>query len=120
MKIKESIKYKLIIMYLGLVLIVMIVSGTYILLSLQNIEQDQAKTQLELYTERINEQVISGGDEEKFQEELLKFSQGGSSISNTQGNIINSKGNTIASTTVVEPPFPQYRNASVMSALSGT
>lgn len=120
MKIKESIKYKLIIMYLGLVLIVMIVSGTYILLSLQNIEQDKAKTQLELYTERINEQVISGGDEEKFQEELLKFSQGGSSISNTQGNIINSKGNTIASTTVVEPPFPQYRNASVISALSGT
>ena len=31
----RSIKWKLIIMYLGLVLIVMIVSGTYILLSLR-------------------------------------------------------------------------------------
>ena len=119
MNIKESIKYKLIIMYLGLVLIVMIVSGSYILLRLQNIEEDKAKTQLELYTERINEQVISGGNEDNFQEELLKFSQGGSSISNTQGNIINSQGNTIASTSVVSEPFPQYRNSSVISALAG-
>ncbi len=120
MKIIGSIKYKLMIMYLGLVLIVTIVSGTYILISLQNIEQEKAKTQLELYTERIQEQVISSGDETKFQDELLKFSQGGSSISNTQGNIIDINGNTIASTTVAKEPFPQYRNASVISALSGT
>lgn len=120
MRITGSIKYKLMIMYLGLVLIVTIVSGTYILISLQNIEQEKAKTQLELYTERIQEQVISSGDEDKFQEELLKFSQGGSSISNTQGNIIDVNGNTIASTTVTKEPFPQYRNASVISALSGT
>lgn len=119
MKITGSIKYKLMIMYLGLVLIVTIVSGTYILISLQNIEQEKAKTQLELYTERIQEQVISGGDESKFQEELLKFSQGGYNISNTQGNIIDVNGNTIASTTVAKEPFPEYRNASVISALSG-
>ena len=39
----RSIKWKLIIMYLGLVLIVMIVSGTYILLSLRNIEIDKSR-----------------------------------------------------------------------------
>ena len=119
MRIKKSIKYKLIIMYLGLVLIVMIVSGTYILLSIQKIEQDKAKVQLELYTEKINEQVISNSYEEKFQEEILKFSQSASGISNTQGNIIDSNGNTIASTTVISKPFPQYRNSSIISALSG-
>lgn len=120
MRITGSIKYKLMIMYLGLVLIVTIVSGTYILISLQNIEQEKAKTQLKLYTDRIQEQVISNGYESKFQEELLKFSQGGYNISNTQGNIIDVNGNTIASTTVAKEPFPEYRNASVISALSGT
>ena len=105
MRITGSIKYKLMIMYLGLVLIVTIVSGTYILISLQNIEQEKAKTQLKLYTDRIQEQVISNGDESKFQEELLKFSQGGYNISNTQGNIIDVNGNTIASTTVAKEPF---------------
>lgn len=120
MRITGSIKYKLMIMYLGLVLIVTIVSGTYILISLHNIEQEKAKTQLKLYTDRIQEQVISNGDESKFQEELLKFSQGGYNISNTQGNIIDVNGNTIASTTVAKEPFPEYRNASVISALSGT
>ena len=45
-------------MYLGLVLIVMIVSGTYILLSLRNIEIDKSRQELATYAERINEQVI--------------------------------------------------------------
>lgn len=46
-------------MYLGLVLIVMIVSGTYILLSLRNIEIDKSRQELATYAERINEQVLS-------------------------------------------------------------
>ena len=48
----RSIKWKLIAMYLGLVLIVMIVSGTYILLSLRNIEINKSRQQLEIYAER--------------------------------------------------------------------
>ena len=56
----RSIKWKFIIMYLGLVLIVMIVSGTYILLSLRNIEIDKSRQELATYAERINEQVIEG------------------------------------------------------------
>ena len=59
-------------MYLGLVLIVMIVSGTYILLSLRNIEIDKSRQELATYAERINEQVIEGGKDEEFQEKLLK------------------------------------------------
>ena len=47
----RSIKWKLIAMYLGLVLIVMIVSGTYILLILRNIEIDKYRAQLESYAE---------------------------------------------------------------------
>ena len=45
----KSLKWKLITMYLGLVLLVMIVSGTYILLSLKNIEISKSKQDLETY-----------------------------------------------------------------------
>ena len=38
-------------MYLGLVLIVMIVTGSYILLSMQKTEIDKAKNQLMLYAQ---------------------------------------------------------------------
>ena len=41
----RSIKWKLIIMYLGLVLIVMIVSGTYILLSVEELHGDDLPDQ---------------------------------------------------------------------------
>ena len=58
----RSIKWKLVAMYLGLVLIVMIVSGTYILLSLRNIEINKSRQQLEIYAEKIVEQVIDAGD----------------------------------------------------------
>lgn len=101
----RSIKWKLIIMYLGLVLIVMIVSGTYILLSLRNIEIDKSRQELATYAERINEQVIEGGKDEEFQEKLLKTVSNAVGI---QGNILNTDGETIASTTVTEAPYPVY------------
>ena len=85
----RSIKWKLITMYLGLVLIVMIVSGTYILLSLRNIEIDKSRQQLEIYAEKIVEQVIEGSEERNFQERLQD------TVTNTigvQGNILNSDG----------------------------
>ena len=50
----KSIKGKLIAMYLGLVLVVMMVSGSFILLSFQNIEFQKAKDQMELYAEKIS------------------------------------------------------------------
>ncbi len=112
----RSIKWKLIIMYLGLVLIVMIVSGTYILLSLRNIEMDKSRQELATYAERINEQVIEGGKEEEFQSRLLKM------VSNAvglQGNILNTDGETIASTTVTEAPYPVYTDQSVIGAMNG-
>ena len=45
-------------MYLSLVLMVMIVTGSYILLSMQKTEIDKARTQLALYAEKVSEQVL--------------------------------------------------------------
>ncbi|WP_458408471.1 ATP-binding protein [Anaerotignum sp.] len=112
----RSIKWKLIVMYLGLVLIVMIVSGTYILLSLRNIEMDKSRGELERYAEKINEQVIEGGKSEDFQQELLKTVSNAVGI---QGNILSAEGNTIASTTVTQAPYPEYTDQSIIAAMNG-
>ena len=103
-------------MYLGLVLIVMIVSGTYILLSLRNIEIDKSRSELERYAEKINEQVIEGGNPEDFQQELLKTVSNAVGI---QGNILNADGDTIASTTVTQAPYPEYTDQSIIAAMNG-
>ena len=85
----KSIRAKLIAMYLGLVMIVMIVCGSFILISLQDIELKRAEEQLQLYTEKIKEQVVLSYEESGFQDGLVQFTQNGSDTSRMQGNIIN-------------------------------
>lgn len=116
----KSIKWKLVTMYLGLVLIVMIVSGSYILISLQNIEIDKAKKQMELYAQKISEQVVLSYEEDSFQMGLIQFSKSGSSSAQIQGNILNRTGETIASTATSKPPYPSYKNSAIIGAMSGT
>lgn len=106
-------------MYLGLVLIVMIVTGSYILLSMQKTEIDKAKNQLMLYAQKVSEQVVESYDEADFQTALEQFTRTSSSDSQIQGNIINEYCETVASTTVSQPPFPQYNNSVVMMAIAG-
>lgn len=106
-------------MYLSLVLMVMIVTGSYILLSMQKIEIDKARTQLALYAEKVSEQVVESYEEADFQTGIEQFSRTSSSGSQIQGNILNEYCETIASTTVSQPPFPEYRNTVVSSALAG-
>ena len=106
-------------MYLGLVLIVMIVTGSYILLSMQKTEIDKARNQLMLYAQKVSEQVVESYDEADFQTGLEQFTRTSSSDSQIQGNIINEYCETVASTTVSQPPFPQYNNSVVMMAIAG-
>ncbi|WP_304507095.1 ATP-binding protein [Anaerotignum sp.] len=113
----RSIKWKLIIMYLGLVLIVMIVSGSYILLSLRNIEMEKSRSQLESYAEKIEEQVIQNNDTEHFQDKILGADSNAVGI---QGNILDAKGNTIASTSVLQEPYPVYTDQAIIAAMNGT
>ena len=94
-------------MYLGLVLIVMIVTGSYILLSMQKTEIDKAKNQLMLYAQKVSEQVVESYDEADFQTALEQFTRTSSSDSQIQGNIIKEYCETVASTTVSQPAYPQ-------------
>ncbi|MBR5467724.1 MAG: HAMP domain-containing protein [Firmicutes bacterium] len=115
----KSIKGKLIALYLGLVLVVMMVSGSFILLSFQSMELQKAHDQMRVYAEKISEQVVLSNDEADFQSGLLSFSQSGSSDSALQGNIISLDGVTIASTASSKPPFKQYKNSVIISAFAG-
>ena len=62
-------------MYLSLVLMVMIVTGSYILLSMQKTEIDKARTQLALYAEKVSEQVVESYEEADFQTGIEQFSR---------------------------------------------
>ncbi len=115
----KSIKWKLVAMYLGLVFVVMIISGSYILLSFQSSELDKAQDQLELYAEKISEQVVMYYDEPSFQTGLMQFTRSGGSTTQIQGNILNASGETIASTVTNKPPYPSYKNSAIISAMAG-
>lgn len=102
------------IMHLGLVLVVIVTSGTYILLSLRSSEFDKSRLQLELYAEKINEQVIQSTTELQFQDALLRTVPNAVGI---QGNILNHYGSTLASTTVLERPMPTFTDQAIIGAL---
>ena len=105
------------IMYLGLVLIVMIVSGTYILLTLKNNEINKSNQQLALYAEKISEQVIhSATDAENIQERLSNTL---TSAENMQGNVLDAYGVTIASTAVLQEPYPTFTDSAILAAMDG-
>ena len=75
---------------------------------------------MRLYAEKIRDQVALTYEESGFQEGLLQFSQNSSNTSTIQGNIINTDGQTIASTVSGRGSFEQYKNSAVISALGGT
>ncbi len=109
-------------MYLTLVFIVMLISGTFIILRLDNQEIRNAEDELSGCAAYIEEQIIDRyTDPKDFQEAFLQLFITGSSLRNVQANIIDSKGRTIASSTVASAEdFATYNNSAVISALAGT
>jgi len=114
----KSIKWKLALLYLALISIVMISSGTFIVFELQRVENENSRTMLESYVERIREQIARGGiySREDFQA-LLQHPV--AAFSQYRGNILDSAGNTIATTVETTPPFTNHRNSVIVSALAG-
>ncbi len=106
-------------MYLGLVLIVMLVSGSYILLTLRNIEMEKSRQQLELYAEKISEQVVQEGNEEQFQANLMKTVSNAVGIQGNILKVVHGNTETVASTAVSQPPYPVYKDSVILAATSG-
>lgn len=112
----KSIKWKLTAMYLSLVLIVMIVAGTYILLSLQGLEIEKSRGQLESYAQKIEEQVVLQYEEAQFATGLSSFTQ--ANAGQMSGSILDREGQVLASTGEISAQ-EGYQQSVVILAMAG-
>lgn len=117
----KSIRFKLIFIDFILVFIVMIISGTFIILSIKKQETKKALEELKSFSRAIKEQIIyEYEDPNDFQNGFIDLFIKKPFIQNVQGGIIDKDGKTIASTNFsqIESPY-QYKNSVVISALAG-
>jgi len=113
----KSIKSKLIIMYLAMVFIVMIVSGTFMLSFNRTQNISKSRQELESYARIINDQIIQVYTVDQLQEGFDKIDySSGYSLSSLQGHILNTKGQAIASSVKT---LNFYRSSVVVSAAAG-
>ncbi|WP_317367764.1 ATP-binding protein [uncultured Tyzzerella sp.] len=117
----KSVRFKLIFIYFILVFIVMIVSGTFIIFTIQKQEIAKVEEQLKSFSKAINEQIIDQyEDEDDFQSGFTDLFMKRVFTQNIQGAIIDKDGKTIAGTNFSETQGPyQYKNSVIISALSG-
>lgn len=117
----KSIRWKLVFIYLTLVFIVMIISGTYIIIMTDSQETKNAEEELKQCAVYVEEQIIGEYDTpEEFQKGFDNFFIVRSSMKNIQANILDKDGNTIASSASSDKSlFMDYKNSAVISALAG-
>ncbi|MCL2874128.1 MAG: cell wall metabolism sensor histidine kinase WalK [Defluviitaleaceae bacterium] len=120
----NSIRIKWVVLFLALVFIVMIISGTFMLIRTNIQETEMAHIQLTSFALQIQEQVIEVMSPDNFQEAFATDAalRGGAlrgRSNEIQGNIINSAGQTIASTVANDPRQLVYKDTSIVSAFAG-
>ncbi len=116
----KSIRWKLMFLYLTLVLIVMLVSGTFIIVSINKQETDRAHDELVQYANYIEEQIIDQYNlPEEFQAGFTNFIVANSSARNLRGHILDNNGKTIASSTAADSEvLPSFVNSAIISAIN--
>ncbi len=117
----KSVRFKLIFIYFILVFIVMIISGTFIIFSIQKQETSKIEEELKSFSKAIKEQIIDQyEDPNDFQSGFTDLFMKRVFTQNIQGAIIDKDGKTIAGTNFSETDGPyQYKNSIVISALAG-
>lgn len=117
----KSIRWKLVFMYLTLVFIVMLITGTFIIMRIESQETKKAEDELRSCAVYIEEQIVSqAANEEELQKGFVDLFLKSAAMRNIQGNIINAQGETIASTVSTDQNyFQEYKNSVVISALAG-
>ena len=117
----KSIRWRLVFMYLSLVFIVMILTGTFIIVSTEKREQMKASEEMRQCAVYVEEQVIEQYDSRYFQDSLVNLSIVSSTLRNMSVQILNSDGETIASSTSSDgSDFQHYSNSAIISALNGS
>ncbi|MCL2839208.1 MAG: cell wall metabolism sensor histidine kinase WalK [Defluviitaleaceae bacterium] len=112
----RSIKTKLIVIYAAVVLVVMTVSGTFMLLAMRDIEVGNAHDRLRSQAVSINERIVQVYELGTFLDaSWYMFGQGEHEI---DGAILNNLGQTIAPLEFVSP-YLTFNDSSVIEALAG-
>ena len=117
----RSIRWKLVFIYLTLVFIVMLISGTYIIVMTDSQETQNAEEELRQCAVYVEEQIIrDSNNPDDFQKGFDNFFIAKSSMRNIQANILDKNGKTIASSISSDKSlFIEYKNSAVISALAG-
>ncbi|MGN1318714.1 MAG: ATP-binding protein [Lachnospirales bacterium] len=116
----KSIRWKLVFMYLSVVFIIMVFTGTFIVTSTSNREKNAASEELRQCAVYVEDQVINQYDSRYFQDGLVNLTIVSSSLRNIGCHILDNKGETIASSTATDREhFLQYKNTAIISALNG-
>ncbi len=110
----KSLRWKLILIYVALVFIASTISGTYIIISLQNQENNKVEDELKS-SARLILDSIEGNEVKDFVELLRQTAK--YSATNIQGNILDMDGFTIASTLATEN-LPVFKDSAIVSALT--
>lgn len=107
-------------MYLTLVFIVMIISGTYIIISIESQEKNKVQDELRQCAAYVADQIIEQYDREEFQKRLTDLTTINSTFRTIRTSILDSSGKTIASSAATDSSqYIQFRNSAVISALMG-
>lgn len=115
----RSIRWKIVIMYIAIVFIAMISSGTFIIVSLRINENDKAQEKLELAASLLNESVMKGS---KDASEFRSWFANNPASDAIEKNILSPDGRTLATTVTKDEnigKYPQYETTAVISALKG-
>ena len=116
----KSVRWKLVFMYLSLVFMIMIITGTFIVSSTSNREKNAASEELKQCVVYVEDQVINQYDSRYFQDGLVNLTIVSSSLRNIACHILDNKGATIASSTATDrESFLQYKNSAIIAALNG-
>jgi hypothetical protein len=107
-------------MYISLVFIVMLVSGTFIIMSISARDDDNARQELQQYATYIEEQVVDQYDNPKdFAEGMASLFITNTSQKGLRGHILDKDGNTVASSVSSEDGYQSFTGSAVISALAG-
>jgi len=115
----KSIRWKLVIMYIALVFIVMIISGTFMTVTLRRGEEDKAEYELKQATGKIVQTIIEPNNPEFFQAAFSDMTEIGAG--RIYSSIIDAGTRKVIATNVTsdEERFPVYSSKTIIQALAG-
>ncbi len=116
----KSIRWKLVIIYVAMIFIVLILAGTFIILSYRSQQENKAERDLKQYAATIRENIIGEYEEPGLFQTGFDSPTFGISKGEFQGNILDAEGTTIASnSTGGDGIFPKYQSTAIISAQHG-